>query len=645
MLTQCPECKTTFHLHLKQLKAADGKVRCSRCHTTFDALDNLFATPAQAEQQTPTPEVPPEEHIAPDPISIEEIASTTDVEPEVESTSLAEPKIALPTAEIKEDTLNAFINELEESTANSNDITMAADEPEEYNSPANSDVLSTAFNAIDNISSIEAVEEETLDLVEPEELVEEPFDTFEESFNIKPVEDESLPLVELEELVEEPSDTFEESFSIEPAEDETLELVEPEDLVEEPSDTFEEVFSIEPAEEETLPLIETKELPEESLDTFEEAFSIEPVEEETLPLNSTGAGAESMASDEELNSFFEEADTEATEELSSEIAPLINDDELNNLFEEDEPEIEAATDELEDNLDTFFEATVSDEPTTVPEQPGVIEEQGDLLEGLDEKPENSVIDKPQGEPDEETTMDEFPLPEEPQESGPTESSIDSLAPSSEEPTAEDGTTQEPIQHTDDELEPDTSDEPAEQPAIEETPVAAKTNGYAIPAELTQARQSSGTASIMWGLGIVLMCVVLLLQYLYYFRLQLVDNPQLRPLLTTICDVTNCELPPRRDLEQIELAEHRMQFHPNYKRSLLITATLANRADFAQPYPLVEVLMTNIDQQVVARRHFTPEQYLPNHSGSSSFPADSEVPLMLEVLDPGNDAVGFEFRFY
>jgi hypothetical protein len=89
----------------------------------------------------------------------------------------------------------------------------------------------------------------------------------------------------------------------------------------------------------------------------------------------------------------------------------------------------------------------------------------------------------------------------------------------------------------------------------------------------------------------------------------------------------------------------MQFHPNYERSLLITATLANRADFAQPYPLVEVLMTNIDQQIVARRHFTPEQYLPNHSGGNSFPADSEVPLMLEILDPGNDAVGFEFRFY
>ena len=89
----------------------------------------------------------------------------------------------------------------------------------------------------------------------------------------------------------------------------------------------------------------------------------------------------------------------------------------------------------------------------------------------------------------------------------------------------------------------------------------------------------------------------------------------------------------------------MQFHPNYEQSLLISATLANRADFIQPYPLVEVVMTDIEQRVVARRHFTPKQYLPNYDGINHFPANSEVPLMLEVLDPGNEAVGFEFRFY
>jgi hypothetical protein len=121
-----------------------------------------------------------------------------------------------------------------------------------------------------------------------------------------------------------------------------------------------------------------------------------------------------------------------------------------------------------------------------------------------------------------------------------------------------------------------------------------------------------------------MCSGLVLQYLYYFRLQLVENPRLRPIIATMCNVTGCELPPRRDLGRIELAEHLMQFHPTYEKSLLLT---------------------DIEQRVVAQRHFLPEQYLNNYRSGDSFAANSEVPLMLEVLDPGNSAVGFEFRFY
>ena len=144
---------------------------------------------------------------------------------------------------------------------------------------------------------------------------------------------------------------------------------------------------------------------------------------------------------------------------------------------------------------------------------------------------------------------------------------------------------------------------------------------------------------------LLLCCALVLQYLYYFRLQLVENPQLRPVISTMCNITGCELPPRRDLGHIEVAEHLMQFHPTYQNSLRLTATLANSADFDQPYPLVEVIMTDIEQRVVARRHFTPELYLNNYSAGDLFSANSEVPLLLEVLDPGNRAVGFEFRFY
>lgn len=42
MFTQCPQCQTTFRVSAAMLKAAQGRVRCGRCATIFDALTFLM---------------------------------------------------------------------------------------------------------------------------------------------------------------------------------------------------------------------------------------------------------------------------------------------------------------------------------------------------------------------------------------------------------------------------------------------------------------------------------------------------------------------------------------------------------------------------------------------------------------------------
>ena len=59
MLTQCPNCQTTFRVTSEILRVADGQVRCGRCQTQFDALERLLdETDAQDVQSgrflTPT---------------------------------------------------------------------------------------------------------------------------------------------------------------------------------------------------------------------------------------------------------------------------------------------------------------------------------------------------------------------------------------------------------------------------------------------------------------------------------------------------------------------------------------------------------------------------------------------------------------
>ena len=46
MFTQCPECETTFRVTADTLRAAQGRVRCGRCKTVFDAMTYLMESGA-----------------------------------------------------------------------------------------------------------------------------------------------------------------------------------------------------------------------------------------------------------------------------------------------------------------------------------------------------------------------------------------------------------------------------------------------------------------------------------------------------------------------------------------------------------------------------------------------------------------------
>lgn len=69
MLTRCPACATVFRLDTVQLRAREGRVRCGRCHTVFDAVDAMVELPlprsagtgAQADSSPTAEAAPPEQ--------------------------------------------------------------------------------------------------------------------------------------------------------------------------------------------------------------------------------------------------------------------------------------------------------------------------------------------------------------------------------------------------------------------------------------------------------------------------------------------------------------------------------------------------------------------------------------------------------
>ncbi len=46
MHTQCPNCDTAFRVKAQHLSAAKGRVKCGRCATVFNAVEQLYESPA-----------------------------------------------------------------------------------------------------------------------------------------------------------------------------------------------------------------------------------------------------------------------------------------------------------------------------------------------------------------------------------------------------------------------------------------------------------------------------------------------------------------------------------------------------------------------------------------------------------------------
>ncbi len=185
-----------------------------------------------------------------------------------------------------------------------------------------------------------------------------------------------------------------------------------------------------------------------------------------------------------------------------------------------------------------------------------------------------------------------------------------------------------------EPEPEPQPEPIDEPAAPQ-----------LPPQLQQAGGGGGLGrAVAWGLGGLLCVALLVIQYGYWHRDVLAADARLRPSLELMCGIVGCELPLRRAPSQVSMADHTVQSHHRYEGALMITATLVNEADFDQPYPAVEVVMRDLNAQVVARRRFNPGQYLAG-AADEVFRAGGEAHLLLEVVDPGNRAVGFEFNFH
>jgi hypothetical protein len=150
---------------------------------------------------------------------------------------------------------------------------------------------------------------------------------------------------------------------------------------------------------------------------------------------------------------------------------------------------------------------------------------------------------------------------------------------------------------------------------------------------------------LWFLVILALLGGLVSQVVWFQFDRLSSIPQLRPLYVQGCEIFGCELKPLVDVQSIQSRKLVVKTDPENRSQLVVDAVIINRASFEQPFPAIALTFSNLNNDVVAQSVFTPDEYLAGDGQTlDAMPVDTPVRILINVRDPGKDAVNYNIVF-
>lgn len=165
-----------------------------------------------------------------------------------------------------------------------------------------------------------------------------------------------------------------------------------------------------------------------------------------------------------------------------------------------------------------------------------------------------------------------------------------------------------------------------------------------PPAFAQTEKKRGKLGLLWMLIILVLLLALGAQLAYYMRDKLAaSHPSLRPQLAQACAVLGCSLGLPRDIRQVRVLGSNLQTEED--GTLNLEVTLANHAAYPMAWPVLELTLTDVEDQPLARRMFAPSEYLPSNMETKGIQARSEVPFHLQLQSKGIKAAGYRIRTF
>jgi len=609
MYTRCPNCKTNFKVTEAQLQVAQGKVRCGSCKNVFNARLHIHYQSTNTQAVNTNTENSTTATTKPTTSKYQTASSTPDTDPIIEPKESIErnasPQIA--TEKEPEQNDNAGIDDI----FNALDTQLSSGTYIDIAKTEQPDIREAAFDEIFDNEELNAAHKEEPVTAQTESLNNNELDLNLYTENVAAEDAGSF----LPPDITQTNTPDPEPIPAASMDNESLAL----DPDTEPVTEQDQTIDGSEVSPQTLNDAENKNHNQHTFDFDERAEAETGEQTEDLPKTNQLVTKTSndelhqaidniIKVDNKITTPFEEVDDHhfVIEMQSEPDVELVNEKDIDRLFASTDSlriadlklgstsiSSNAITDEDEDkalNVNILLDETDSDQPTT----------DNDLTDSINNK----------------SVEDEF-----------ITNSIDT----------------DDIAHI---------DEKTEHNIEEEIVLSSDQPEQAVPHRLRDSvasleKQPMGLAKKLALSFAIIILIALSGFQLVIFKSSTIANliPVLQPLLVSACETLPCRYTGSHNRKLIKIVNRDVRLHPKIKGALLISATILNQASFTQPYPTILLKFTDLTGSTVAQRYFLPGEYLGLlNKPFALMPTKQPIQLNIEILDPGSDAINFQFYF-
>jgi len=166
----------------------------------------------------------------------------------------------------------------------------------------------------------------------------------------------------------------------------------------------------------------------------------------------------------------------------------------------------------------------------------------------------------------------------------------------------------------------------------------------IPGGEKSTNRNDKLVRVAWLSAALVLLIVTAFNLAYFFRQ---PQQEYRGIQNSLGKFGLSEAPPEAlGRDQIQLVGRDMRSHPERADALRLSATIVNRAARHQAFPGLEVILMDSNGQAIASRRFEPFEYLTTGADiEGGMTPEAYLPVVLDLADPGRQAVGFELNIH